>query len=217
MVEQASPRKLMSRVEIGEMRRAKMRNRLIAAGAKLIAELGPQKVTIDDVIKEASVSRGTFYNHFATREQILEAIWTARGHDPFSEILVACREVSNPAYHLSAVTRLVLRQAMSDPTWGWLVVALSADVATVNEDLRKYPLPDLVAGQAAGIFHFDDLNCAADMVVGTVRAGLRVLLSEKREPDYGESMSKLLLLALGVVRNEAHRISHTALRLPRPR
>ncbi|MCB2013399.1 MAG: TetR/AcrR family transcriptional regulator [Sphingobium sp.] len=207
-------RTTMSRTEIGEMRRAKMRNRLIAAGAKVIAERGSQKATIDDFITEAEVSRGTFYNHFSTREQMLEAIWTSRGHDPFEAILTACRSISNPAEHLSAVTRLVLQEAMRDPTLGWLIIALSADVSTVNEDLREYPLPDLVAGQAAGVFHFDDLACAADMVVGTVRAGLHVLLSETRESHYIDSMSKLLLIALGVVRADAHRISHSALPIP---
>ena len=107
-----------------------------------------------------------------------------------------------------------LQEAMRDPTLGWLIIALSADVSTVNEDLREYPLPDLVAGQAAGVFHFDDLACAADMVVGTVRAGLHVLLSETRESHYIDSMSKLLLIALGVVRADAHRISHSALPIP---
>jgi len=201
----------MSRPAIGEMRRAKMRDRLIAAGAKVIAELGSQKATIDDFVTEAKVSRGTFYNHFSTREQMLEAIWTSRGHAPFTEILLACRGIVDPAEHLSAVTRLVLRQGMLDSTWGWLILALSGDVSTVNDDLREYPLPDLMAGQSAGIFHFDDVDCAADMVVGSVRAGLHVLLTEKRETHYVESMSKLLLLALGVVRDQAHRISHSPL------
>src|SRR3546814_736179 len=172
-----------------------MRKRLSAVGAKFIADRGSQKATIDEFIIEAKVSRGTFYNHFSTREQMLEAIWTSRGHDPFAEILIACRNIGDPAEHLSAVTRLVLRKAMRDPTLGWLIIALSSDVSTVNEDLREYPLPDLIAGQAAGVFHFDDLACAADMVVGTVRAGLRMLLSETRESHYIESMSKLLLLA----------------------
>ncbi len=201
----------MSRAEIGERRRAKMRERLIAAGARVIAERGAQKATIDDFITEANVSRGTFYNHFSTREEILEALWKTRGHDPFAEILLASRTIGNPAEHLSAVTRLVLRQAASDPTWGWLVVALSAERATVNEDLREYPLPDLRTGEAAGIFHYDDLAGAADLVVGTVRSSLQALLKESRAPHYAESMSKMLLMALGVPRAEAHRISNMML------
>lgn len=204
-------RTAMSRAEIGERRRAKMRERLVAAGARVIAERGSQKATIDDFVTEAKVSRGTFYNHFTTREQMLEALWTVRGHDPFAEILLACRQIAGPAEHFSAVTRLVLRQAMRDSTWGWLVVALSAERETVNGDLREYPMPDLIAGETAGVFHYDDLACAADMVVGTVRANLQALLKEKRAPLYAESSTKLLLLALGLPRAEAHRVSHSEL------
>lgn len=207
-MEQLSNRKPpMSRAEIGEQRRARMRERLLAASARVIAERGPEKVTIDDFIAAAEVSRGTFYNHFSTRETLLEALWTSIGHDPFAEILIASKTISDPVEHLSAVTRLVLRQAASNPTWGWLVVALSAERATVNDDLRAYPVPDLRAGEAAGLFHYDDLACAADLVVGTARAGLQAILKEGRSPHYAEAMSKMLLLALGVPQAEAHRIS----------
>lgn len=211
MPELDARRTAMNRAEIGERRRAKMRERLIAAGARVIAERGAQKATIDDFITEANVSRGTFYNHFSTREALLEALWTTRGHDPFAEILLACSAIVSPAEHLSTVTRLVLRQAISNATWGWLVVALSAERATVNEDLREYPLPDLRAGEAAGIFHYDDLACAADLVVGTVRSGLQALLKERRAPHYAESMSKMVLMALGVTKADADRISHKPL------
>lgn len=201
----------MSRAEIGEQRRAKMRERLIAAGARVIAERGAHNATIDDFVRGADVSRGTFYNHFSTREQMLDALWASRGRDPFTEILHDCREIGGAPEHLSTVTRLVLRQAMRDATWGWLIVALSADVVTVNDDLREYPLPDLIAGAAAGVFHYDDLACAADLVVGTVRSGLQALLTEGRQPHYAESLSKMLLLSLGLSRAEAHRISHSEL------
>ena len=209
-------RKVMSREEIGQRRRAKMRERLIAAGAKTIAERGLEEVTIEDVISEANVARGTFYNHFTTREEMLEAVWAARGHNPFAEILIAARGANGPAEHLSALTRLVLQQARADETWGWLVVALSAERATVNEDLREYPLPDLREGEAVGVFHYDDLECAADVVVGAVRAGLQSLLKEPREPYYCDTLAKMLLLALGVPRAEAHRISHLPLPKPKP-
>lgn len=204
----------MSRSEIGEQRRARMRERLLAASARVIAERGPEKVTIDDFIAAAEVSRGTFYNHFSTREALLEALWTTIGHDPFAEILAVCKTISDPVEHLSAVTRLVLRQAASYPTWGWLVVALSAERATVNEDLRAYPVPDLLAGEAAGLFHYDDLACAADVVVGAVRSGLQAILKERRAPHYAEAMSKMLLLALGVTAPEAHRVSRLTILAP---
>src|SRR6267142_177728 len=94
---QANPviKRPQGKAEIGERRRARMRARLIASAARVIADRGDKKATIDDFIKEAKVARGTFYNHFARREDLLEALWSTIGHDPFAEILLACRTMPN--------------------------------------------------------------------------------------------------------------------------
>ena len=85
---------------------------------------------------------------------------------------------------------------------------MSADEKTVNEDLISYPRPDLLAGLRDDRFRFDDLASACDLVVGTVRTGLRALLAENRPSHYPESLCKLILLALGLGLPEAHPISH---------
>jgi AcrR family transcriptional regulator len=200
------------RAEIGRERRARMRNRLIEAAARVIASHGSDSVSIDMFIRAAGVARGTFYNHFKTREELLDALWTSIGHDPFLEIQSACSELADPAERFAAVTRLVLLRAAYEPTWGWLIVALSADEATLNDDLRGYPRPDLRAGEAAGRFRYESEASATDLVVGTMRAGLRALLQEGRAPNYAQALCKMILLALGLNRIEANRIS--ALSLP---
>lgn len=185
--------------------------RLMSAGARVLANLGQEKSTIDDFVKEAKVSRGTFYNYFSSRDELLEALWACYGHDPFQQIQRRCRALDDPAERLAVFTRLALHGAKREPTWGWLVVALSADRSTVNEDLRSYPLPDLRAGEAAGVFHFDNLLCAGDAVVGMVRSGLHALLTEQRREDYPELLCKMVLISLGVSRSKAHHLSHAAL------
>ncbi len=194
-----------------------MRARLISAGARVIANRGQEKATIDDFISEAKVARGTFYNYFSTREELLEALWLFYGHDPFHEIRRSCLPIADPVERLAAFTRRVLHRARDDLTWGWLVIALSADPGILNvarspaqRDLTSYPGPDLMAGEAAGAFHFDDLTCAIDVVVGTVRGGLKAILEDKREAFYPEALCKMVLLSLGVSRSEAHRISHAS-------
>ena len=108
-----------TRAQIGEQRRAKMRARLrlpekgyrvgvLEAGARVLADRGSARATIDDFISAAGVSRGTFYNHFTTREELLEALWTNIGHDPFADIQRACSKLDDPAERLGAVTRQVL-------------------------------------------------------------------------------------------------------------
>jgi AcrR family transcriptional regulator len=205
-------RKAMTRAEIGLGRRARMRNRLIEAAARVIASNGTENATIDTFIRAAGVARGTFYNHFKTREALLAALWDRLGHDPFLEIQTACSGIADPVERFAAVTRLVLARAAADPTWGWLIVALSADEATLTDDLRGYPRPDLRAGASAGRLRYESEASATDLVVGTMRAGLRALLQEGRDPHYAQALCRMMLLALGVNRIEANRIS--ALPLP---
>jgi AcrR family transcriptional regulator len=200
------------RAEIGRERRARMRNRLIEAAARVMADRGSDNATIDTFIRAAGVARGTFYNHFKTREELLDALWTSIGHDPFLEIQSACKDLADPVERFAAVTRLVLLRAAQDPTWGWLILALSADEATLNDDLRGYPRPDLRAGAAAGRFRYERETSATDLVVGTMRAGLRALLHEGRDANYAQALCKMILQALGINRIEASRIS--ALSLP---
>jgi AcrR family transcriptional regulator len=200
------------RAEIGRERRARMRNRLIEAAARVMANQDSDSATIDTFIRAAGVARGTFYNHFKTREQLLDALWTSIGHDPFREIQNTAGEIDDPVERFAAITRLVLLRAIDDPTWGWLILALSADEATLNADLRGYPRPDLRAGAAAGRFRYESETTATDLVVGTMRAGLRALLQERREPNYVQMLCKMILQALGINRIEANRIS--ALTLP---
>ena len=204
-------RERKTRAQVGEQRRARMRARLLEAAARVIADRGSARATVDDFIREAGVSRGTFYNHFTTREDLLQALWASVGHDPFSGIHDACAKLADPAERLCAVTRLVLAEARAKPTFGWLIIAMSGDERALNDDLLSYPRPDLLAGMHCGRFRYDDLASVCDLVVGTVRTGLRALLSERRPPHYAEAICKLILLAVGLSLPEAHRISHMPL------
>ena len=199
------------RAEIGRERRARMRGRLLEAAARVMADQGSDSATIDTFIRAARVARGTFYNHFKTREELLDALWTSMGHDPFLEIQNACRDMTDPVQRFAAKTQLVLLGAMHNPTWGWLILALSAEETTLNDDLRGYPRPDLRAGSAAGRFRYESETSATDLVVGTMRAALRALLHEGREANYVQALCKMMLQALGINRIEASRISALAL------
>ena len=197
-----------TRVRAGELRRGQTRARLISASARVLASRGAERATIDDFVREANVSRGTFYNYFTTREELLEALWATYGHDPFHKIQQNCQSIRGPAERLSAFTRHILHAAERDSAMGWIIMTMSSQRATLNDELATYPGPDLKAGRALGVFHFDDLTCAIDVVVGAVRSALGAILEENRAELYPQSVSKMILLSLGMARSDAHRISH---------
>ena len=55
-------------------RTEKTRAALVAAGRKLFCEHPIDAVAIDDIVREAGVAKGSFYNHFTDREALARAV-----------------------------------------------------------------------------------------------------------------------------------------------
>jgi len=59
---------------------ARHRHRLLEGMAQAVAEKGYAETTIADIVRAASVSRRTFYEHFATKAVCLIALYEAASH-----------------------------------------------------------------------------------------------------------------------------------------
>ena len=55
-------------------RRAQMRERILTTATRLFAERGIDNVTLTDITNESDVSRGNFYSHFTSKEELVQAI-----------------------------------------------------------------------------------------------------------------------------------------------
>jgi AcrR family transcriptional regulator len=62
------------RAEIGREKRARTRAQLIAAANALFAHQAVESVTVDDVVREAGVAKGTFYVHFKDLRELTAAV-----------------------------------------------------------------------------------------------------------------------------------------------
>lgn len=70
------------------------RSRLLQGMAHAVARKGYADTTIADIVREASVSRRTFYEHFATKADCLVALYEAASHNA----LKVLREAIDPAH-----------------------------------------------------------------------------------------------------------------------
>ena len=201
------------RREIGFERRERTRRRLLAAAARVVAESGEAKASINDFIEAAGVSRGTFYNYYATREELLEDLWALMGRSPLHKILAAIRLMEDPAERFAAGARMVLAASVEDPTWGWLIYALSGDSTGMSEDILSYPVENVRLGFDSGRFHAEDMAAVIDLCIGAVRSAMKALLSEPRPPAYIEALTSMLLRVVGLDSDEALEVAN----LPLPR
>jgi AcrR family transcriptional regulator len=155
----AAPRSVVS---------ASQRERLLAAMAAAVAAKGYANVAVADVIERAGVSRKTFYEHFANKEDCFLAAYDAG--------IGALLESIDQAINAAA------------PDW---LAATSAGTLTYLEALaanpdfaRTFLVEVLAAGPAALERRAEVHQRFADQLAATIRAARRDLPGLPELPDY---------------------------------
>jgi AcrR family transcriptional regulator len=184
-------RKADHRTRVGRERSARMERRILEAALGVFAELGPDAAKIDDVVRAAGISRGSFYNYFQSVEELLAAtsIWTTASLMEGTEATLA--GVEGPVLRLGVGLRLSFAKAQSDPIWA----AFVARVWKLGG--WEHPVRDIAEGLREGLFRAPDADAARDVLFGAVREALFRIGRERVPPEYGAQVTELCLQALG--------------------
>jgi AcrR family transcriptional regulator len=188
---------LATRAEIGRMKRERTRAMLVAAAMRAFARLGPDATSIDDVILEAGVSHGTFYNYFDTQDDLLAAV-AVEISDQLLLNTELQRQLADPADRVACAVRIFIRLAAADPVRGWLIVRIALVAAPLGDIMQSYMTGDINAGLAAGRFKNCSPQVAADVVLGLGLMGMRSVLRGDANAGHAEDIAEAVLLALGV-------------------
>jgi AcrR family transcriptional regulator len=106
----------------GTRRRLRTRARLIDAAHRLIAQKAIEATPIAEITETADVAVGSFYNHFESKEELVQAVVADTMENHGADVDRATAGMSDPAEVLAASVRLTMRKVGSDPVWGWFVV-----------------------------------------------------------------------------------------------
>jgi AcrR family transcriptional regulator len=199
------------RASIGLEKRERTRSSLIAAAYRVFARKEADAVTIDEIIAEAAVARGTFYNYFQTRDEVLTAVAVALSDEMNHNIWAQSAEIEDPAARMAIAIRQFLHQAIRDSTWGWVIVRSGLVAAPLSETIKTGVTTDLEAGMRLGRFRVETKQAAIDLILGTGLMAMRTILGGHSEPDYPEQIAELILKTLGVEEAEAHSIAFQVL------
>ncbi|MBL8966608.1 MAG: TetR/AcrR family transcriptional regulator [Spirochaetaceae bacterium] len=80
-----------------EAERGKIRERLISAGKKAINRSGPRALVVDEVAREAGISKGSFYSFFPSREELILAVFESWEAEHRGALLAEMAEGSGTA------------------------------------------------------------------------------------------------------------------------
>jgi AcrR family transcriptional regulator len=198
----------------GSRRRERTRRRLTEAASALISEKGVAGLRIQEITERADVALGSFYNHFRTKEELVEAVVTdtigvrARG------IVARMNALGDPAEEVSYACRRVVRIAYEDPELAWLFVNLDRADVLFESIVLPAALGTLDDGLAAGRFQVDDTHIMLTLMVGGALAVMRAILEGRYDADADAVFAEATLRSLGIDRDEAHRIASAPLPPP---
>jgi AcrR family transcriptional regulator len=186
---------------------------LLRAAISVLGKESGRLATVDNVISESGMARGTFYNYFEGRDQLFEAVAYELSHDFNSTLEASLAGGSDPAKRASTWIRQYLRRVRADRQWGWALVNVSLNGPKLfGDESYNEALQTIAAGCATGIFKVGNREAALDVALGAVLVSAMTILQGSTKPDHPEATTELILRALGVPGSQAQRI--VALPLP---
>jgi AcrR family transcriptional regulator len=192
-------------------KRERTRRKLLDAAFGLIGNENGLTVRIEEICAAAHVSRGTFYNYFASLEQLFEVLAIELSHELNSALVSTWDDTLSHAEGSNAAVQHYLVYARRDPAWAWAMVHLNAFGPSFGAESWDACYRSIEKGIEAGEFDVPNATVGRDLMTGTVMASVRTMLSS----DHGGSAPRVVayhvLRALGVPDARAREVSDSPL------
>jgi AcrR family transcriptional regulator len=199
------------RAQIGQEKRAKTRAQLISAATSLFAKRAVESVTVDDIVNEARVAKGTFYVHFDDLNALTVAVADELVRT-FDELLQPQRlSMPDPLMRVAFACNGFFEKALEDPSWAAVVARMAWSFPTVGRVARSRLLVDLKLALKEVPQQDSSLELNLEVVLGIVlqvlaAIGQRRLSSRDRQAAVGS-----ILRAIGA---DSRRVGSMLARLP---
>jgi len=186
------------------------RRALIEGGRRVLARKGVEAATVLEIVRESGVSQPSFYNHFGSKDELVEAIATDLFERDVAYKVRVFGQVADPAEAIAVNVRHTLAVARRDPAVAWVIIRSGA-----LRDLGRARGPDdlvkmLTAGARTGRFRIADARVAASVIRGAAYPLLQDILQGRAPDDVERQFAELVLRMLGLPAREAAAVAARA-------
>ena len=207
---QASAPREDHRVRVARERRARMRTHLlqsimsVCAGRRLTGA-----TVIEDVVRDAQVSRGTFYKYFDSLDEAVTQLAFQLAEEMTLDISNVYDVLSDPVMRTATGFQTFLTRAWIDPAWGGFLTHLGL-IDGENGLISSKVKGDIRRGMEAGDYAVASVDLAADLLMGAKHEAIRRIVSGERDPAYIYGMTTMVLRSFGVARLRAEKTARRA-------
>lgn len=210
------PPELASRMFTGSSalpKRERTRQQLLAAAVRVFTSRGITDATIQEIAAVAGMANATVYNHFSTRDEVVQAVaaWLA---ETLCRTIAASYDHIGPATQRMAIgNRRYVWLAEQSPAWALLLLDVMDAAPQQLLRVLEYPLMDLRLGIRQKVFRIASERAAMDLIGGTVAQAMRSVALGGTGPGHGVAIATTVLRGLGVPFEEAAKVASRPLPL----
>lgn len=197
-------------------RREHTRAKLLEAAFRLIGHEQGLSIRIEEICASARASRGTFYNYFASLDDLFAALSVELAEDFNRAMVATISALPTNAERCDAAMRFYLARSRSDPAWGWAMVHICAHGPLFGANTFAAALETVEEGLSTKEFDVVDAKVGRDLVLGAAYAGMSRQLREGSPADTDRQLSRTILRGLGVPDVRASRIVERELPAQQP-
>lgn len=188
-------------------RREQTRAKLIDAAKVLFARQGVERTRINEITELADVGFGSFYNHFESKDEIIDALLGETAADHATAIVTATATVEDPAEVISVAHRHFVRLAISDPELAALAMELVFSNQAIVDSLRPFAREDISRAISAGRLDIPDIEVALHATGGALQGTISGVLAGDLGENADTAHAALVLRMLGLPPTEADEIA----------
>jgi hypothetical protein len=173
--------------------------RIHSAAMKLFTERGVTKVSISELALAAGMARGT-----------IGEVAGQLAREMTERVVAGFSGISDPAQRMAIGVRQYIRRAHEEPMWGRFVTRFGLGPEVMQVAMSSAPMTDFEAGVASGRYRITSAQIPAMVALltgGTLAAMLPVLDGHGTWREIGSDTAELLLVALGLSREEARALA----------
>ncbi len=187
----------------GLPKRERTRRQLLDAAVQVFSARGVQQAAVQEIAAVAGVANGTVYNHFQTKEEVVQAVALWLAHTLCRRISESHEQVREGAERMAIGNRRYFWLAEQSPAWALLLLDVASAAPLVLQEVQQYALADLRLGIRQKAFRIASEAAAMDLINGTVTQAMRSIAFGVAPANHGVAVAATVLRGLGMPYDDA--------------
>jgi AcrR family transcriptional regulator len=188
-------------------KRERTRLQLVDAAIQVFSARGVTAASIQEIANVAGMTTGTVYNHFSTKDEIVQHVALWLGDTLCRRIADSHAGIPEGAERMAIGNRRYIWLAEQSPEWALLLLDVLPASPKIWLELRAYAQADLRLGIQQKSFSVPSEAAALDVISGTVTQAMRTVALGMAPANHGSAIAALVLRGLGMDSKAAQEVA----------